>query len=85
MWWKKLTPLAGLCVSRLRDGRVVCVHNPVGKNWGPRTPLVISISSDEGKTWSIWVTLEDRPVDSDFEKIVALESGIVSDGRSEFS
>jgi hypothetical protein len=74
-----------MCVTQLRDGRLVCAHNPIGKSWGPRTPLILAISSDKGVTWKHWVTLEDRPVEGDFEKIVALESGIVSDGRSEFS
>jgi len=72
-------------VCRLRDGRLVFAQNPIEKSWGPRTPLILAISDDEGVTWRHWLTLEDRPVEGDFERIVALESGIVSDGRSEFS
>lgn len=76
---------SGQCVNRMRDGRLVCAYNPVGINWGPRTPLVLSISEDEGRSWRHWVTLEDKPVPKDFERVVALETGIVNDGQSEFS
>lgn len=69
----------------MRDGRLVCAHNPVPKNWGPRTPLVLSISDDKGLTWRRWVTLEDKPPPATFERVVALETGIVNDGESEFS
>ncbi|KAJ1306434.1 hypothetical protein OPQ81_007437 [Rhizoctonia solani] len=76
---------SGLCVTKLRDGRLVCVHNPVGGSWGARTPLVASISADNGVTWERWAVLEDQPPPEGFISINALETGIVSDGRSEFS
>lgn len=69
----------------MRDGRLVCAYNPVTKSWGPRTPLVLSISEDNGLTWRLWVTLEDKPPPEKFERVVALETGIVNDGESEFS
>lgn len=75
----------GHCVCRLRDGRIVCAQNPVGKSWGPRTPLILSISSDDGESWKHWVTLEDQAPEADFDRIVALDTGIVSNGKSEFS
>lgn len=69
----------------MRDGRLVCVHNPVEDSWGARTPLVASISEDEGATWERWVTLEDQPPPEGFVGVKAMETGIVTDGRSEFS
>ncbi|CAE6451918.1 unnamed protein product [Rhizoctonia solani] len=76
---------SGLCVTKMRDGRLVCVHNPVGGSWGPRTPLVASISADNGVTWERWAVLEDQPPPKEFTGVNALETGIVSDGQSEFS
>ncbi|CAN9249900.1 unnamed protein product [Alternaria alternata] len=69
------------------------VTNPPGseaygvwtQNWGPRTPLCLAISEDDGKTWKLWATLEDAPPPDDFKRVIALETGIVNDGRSEFS
>ncbi|CAE7196450.1 unnamed protein product [Rhizoctonia solani] len=76
---------SGLCVTKMRDNRLVCVHNPVGGSWGARTPLVASISADNGMTWERWAVLEDQLPPEGFTGINALETGIVSDGRSEFS
>ncbi|KAG8740290.1 hypothetical protein FRC11_000306, partial [Ceratobasidium sp. 423] len=76
---------SGLCVTKMRDGRLVCVHNPIGGSWGARTPLVASISADNGVTWERWAVLEDQPPPEGFTGVSALETGIVSDGRSEFS
>lgn len=72
-------------MARMRDGRLVAAYNPVPVNWGPRTPLVLSISADNGVTWRLWTMLEDQPVPEKFERVVALETGIVNNGQSEFS
>ncbi|RYN58942.1 hypothetical protein AA0114_g1914 [Alternaria tenuissima] len=76
---------SGHCVTILRDGRVVWAGNYQTQNWGPRTPLCLAISEDDGKTWKLWATLEDAPPPDDFKRVIALETGIVNDGRSEFS
>jgi predicted neuraminidase len=52
---------SGLDALRLSDGRVVLVYNPVGRDWGPRTPLDIAVSSDNGATWTRLAHLEDDP------------------------
>lgn len=79
------TLLVGQCVTRLRDGRLVAAVNDVYKNWGPRTPLVLKVSFDDGETWSPWCTLEDQAPPASFQRVIALETGIVNDGKSEFS
>ncbi|AAW43695.1 hypothetical protein CNBE2920 [Cryptococcus deneoformans B-3501A] len=76
---------SGQCVTRLRDGRLVAAVNDVYKNWGPRTPLVLKVSFDDGETWSPWCTLEDQAPPASFQRVIALETGIVNDGKSEFS
>ncbi len=52
---------SGLDVLGLEDGRVLLIYNPVGMNWGPRTPLTLAVSSDNGKTWVDLADLEDNP------------------------
>lgn len=42
---------SGIDLAKLGDGRLVLVYNPVKGNWGARTPIVCSISADNGKTW----------------------------------
>jgi hypothetical protein len=41
---------------------------------GPRTPLVISVSEDEGKTWRQAVVLEEKPPPTGFDRILALDT-----------
>ncbi len=70
---------SGFDALRLEDGRVVLVYNPVGENWGPRTPLDISVSSDNGLTWETIAHLEDDPnLESEYSypAIVATEDGV---------
>lgn len=51
---------SGIDVVRLpaQDGALALVSNPVGTNWGPRTPLVVSLSADNGETWEQAFELE---------------------------
>jgi predicted neuraminidase len=70
---------SGLDALRLEDGRVLLVYNPVGKNWGPRTPLDLAVSSDNGKIWKTIAHLEDDPdLDSEYSypAIVRTQGGI---------
>ncbi len=57
---------SGIDAVTLRDGRQVLVYNDFetlpGTRKGPRTPLSIAVSSDDGKTWRHAMTLEDSPV-----------------------
>lgn len=59
------TPLpnnnSGLDVLLLEDGRLFMVYNPVGVNWGPRTPLDLAVSTDNGETWTTVAHLENDP------------------------
>lgn len=51
---------SGMDVVRMDDGTLVLCCNPVGTNWGPRTPLVLMVSSDNGLTWVEEVVLEEE-------------------------
>jgi predicted neuraminidase len=47
------------------------VYNPVGDNWGARTPLWLSFSNDNGKTWEKVLTLEEGPGEFSYPAIIA--------------
>lgn len=55
--WSALRPLlvpnnnSGLDLAQLPDGRLALAHNPIAINWGPRTPLSLAVSGDNGETW----------------------------------
>lgn len=68
---------SGLDIVRLADGQLVLAHNPVRVNWGPRTPLVLSISGDGGRTWSCALVLEDRPGEFSYPAIVNDDRGVL--------
>lgn len=71
--WSAVTPTelpnnnSGIDLLRLEDGRLLLVYNPVGMNWGPRTPLDLAVSADNGQTWKSIAHLEDDPnLDSEY-------------------
>jgi predicted neuraminidase len=77
------TPLpnndSGIDLLRYDDGRLYLVYNPVAKNWGPRTPLDLAVSRDDGETWTTVAHLEDDPnLDSEYSypAIVRTREGI---------
>ena len=51
---------SGLDCVKADDGNIYLVCNPVGENWGERSPLVLMKSTDNGKTFSVIHTLEER-------------------------
>ncbi len=51
---------SGIDAQRLEDGRVLLVYNPVAENWGPRSPLNLAVSDDDGDTWRDIASLEDE-------------------------
>jgi len=47
------------------------VYNPVGTNWGARTPLVVSRSTDNGATWAETLTLEEAEGEYSYPSVIA--------------
>lgn len=70
--WSKVTlsdipnNQSGTDAVTLRDGRHVLIYNNfqtiMGTHKGPRTPLSLAMSTDDGKTWHHVLTLEDSPI-----------------------
>lgn len=72
---------SGIDLVRLPKGDLVLAWNPVGNlpNYykGPRTPLVLSHSADNGNTWKQMYTLEDTQGDYAYPAIIANEREIL--------
>lgn len=68
---------SGLDVLKLDDGRLALVYNPVGKNWGGRSPLNVALSSDNGASWTDLAALEDEPgMEFSYPAIVRTTTGV---------
>jgi predicted neuraminidase len=67
---------SGIDAVRLDDGRLLLVYNPVGRNWGPRTPLTLACSRDDGATWANVAHLESEPGEYSYPAIVATKKGV---------
>ncbi len=56
---------SGLDVVKLGSGELVLAYNPTGNlpgyYKGPRTPLCLALSGDNGESWKNILTLEDAP------------------------
>ncbi len=57
---------SGLDVVKTPDGNLWLISNPVGENWGERSPLTLQKSTDNGATWETVLTLEEEKIDSEF-------------------
>ncbi|MFA7487518.1 MAG: sialidase family protein [Lysobacteraceae bacterium] len=42
----------GIDIAQLSDNTLVLFYNPVSVNWGERTPLSVSLSTDNGISWT---------------------------------
>ncbi len=62
---------SGIDVVKLQDGTLILVYNPVGIAWGPRTPIVLSISHDNGMTWGEEFILDKGPGEYSYPAIIA--------------
>jgi predicted neuraminidase len=51
-------PNSGIDVTKCKDGILALAFNRAGGNWGPRRPLSLAISNDNGTTWPIVTDIE---------------------------
>lgn len=49
---------SGIDLVKMKNGHLILVYNPVTGNWAQRTPLVCSISKDNGFTWEDRIILD---------------------------
>lgn len=62
---------SGIDVVKCEDGMLFLCMNPVGENWGKRTPIVLLASSDNGESWQEEAVLEDTPGEYSYPSIIA--------------
>ncbi|NLP48653.1 MAG: exo-alpha-sialidase [Clostridiales bacterium] len=61
---------SGLDLDRDDKGGLYLVSNPIGEDWGARTPLTLMHSADNGDTWEEILVLEDEPGEYSYPAIV---------------
>ena len=62
---------SGLDCVRMENGTLALVCNPVEKDWGPRSPLTLFLSGDNGDTFRKLLDLETDPGEYSYPAIVA--------------
>lgn len=68
---------SGIDITQLENGALVLAMNPVGENWGPRTPLSLMVSTDDGKTFENLLDLETEEGEFSYPAIVPDGKGII--------
>ena len=66
---------SGIDLAKSESGTIALAYNPVGENWGPRTPLQVVLSHDDGTTWTDKLVLEDAPGEYSYPAVVSSGSG----------
>lgn len=59
-------PNSGIDLAKLSDGTLALAYNPSDENWGSRSPLSITLSRDNGKTWSDKFNLDKGRKEDEF-------------------
>jgi predicted neuraminidase len=67
---------SGIDVVRCDDGMLALIYNPVGGNWGGRSPITLSFSSDNGKTWAKQMDLETIKGEFSYPAIITTPDGL---------
>lgn len=71
----------GIDMTQLPDGRLVLVGNPVGENWGKRSPIAFWVSEDEtAEHWSEPTILEYVPCEKNEYRAEFSYPSVVTDG-----
>ncbi len=63
---------SGIDVVKCMDGLLVLCMNPVSENWGPRTPIILMTSADNGITWEQEAVLEDQAGEYSYPSIISV-------------
>jgi len=67
---------SALDVARLADGTLALACNPVAGRRGPRTPLSLLFSRDEGRSWPHRIDVETGPGEFSYPALVASGEGL---------
>ena len=67
---------SGIDLTRLENGVMLLVYNPIGQNFGLRSPISVAVSKDDGRTWEKICNLEAEPGEFSYPAIVSRENHI---------
>jgi len=56
---------SGIDVAQISGDTIAVIYNPVGKNWGDRFPITVSVSTDNGKNWQCHFEIEKGSGDAE--------------------
>jgi predicted neuraminidase len=62
---------SGIDVVRACDGLLYLLCNPVGVNWGPRSPLCLLCSADNGNSWRQMMAMETGTGEFSYPAIIS--------------
>lgn len=80
--WSQAYPIglpnnnSGIDVVKCRNNMLILCSNPVGSNWGARSPITLHVSMDNGKTWIEEVVLEDTQGEFSYPAVIE-QDGLV--------
>ncbi|XEC93756.1 exo-alpha-sialidase [Paenibacillus tarimensis] len=73
--WSPAAPIAipnnnsGIDLVQLQDGTLALAYNPVSGDGGARTPIVLALSQDNGKTWTDVLIMDEGPGEYSYPSI----------------
>jgi len=67
---------SGIDLTKMEDGTLALVCNPVGDNWGARSPISLFLSRDDGETWSRETDLESGEGEFSYPAVI-YEDGVL--------
>ena len=62
---------SGIDIAKMDNGTLVLAYNPISGNWSARSPISLSISEDNGNTFSQPVHLETKDGEFSYPAILA--------------
>lgn len=68
-------PNSGIDLTQLSDGTLALLYNRSGKNWGPRWPLAVTVSWDDGKSWTTSLDIEKGKEGDEFSYPAIVQYG----------
>jgi len=68
-------PNSGIDLAQLSDGSLALLYNRRGGNWGPRRPLSVALSHDDGRSWPLTLDIEKGVEGDEFSYPAIVQSG----------
>lgn len=62
---------SGIDLTALPDGRIALACNPVGGDWGARTPLTLAVSENGGESWKRELDFARGPGEYSYPALIA--------------